>query len=254
MAWLDLSIIPHQEISQEEANMLNPIQIKFNHGYVKKTKKNTNQIEIKIEDVDTTSLTISGQNLHSIREWYSFIKNSCNLDKQYLLFGRSSIHNIGSGFVSDHLHFASFLVMGIYEFLLISVNEYQLNRMLTGKAMLPADLATIMKTTNGNVTSVDEILTQHQSQRENNFVQMVARANELPARTVNQVQVQENIDPLTNITVWRRYSTLLYSVNNICFSIDEHFNNLGRTVPLNEDIVREVCTEILTKHKEDDQT
>ena len=39
MAWLDLSIIPHQEISQEEANMLNPIQIKFNHGYVKKTKK-----------------------------------------------------------------------------------------------------------------------------------------------------------------------------------------------------------------------
>ena len=79
--------------------------------------------------------------------------------------------------------------MGIYEFLLISVNEYQLNRIVTGKAMLKADLATIMKTTNGNVTSVDEILTQHQSQRENNFVQMVARANELPARTVNQVQV-----------------------------------------------------------------
>lgn len=46
MAWLDLSIITHQEISQEEANMLNPIQIKFNHGYVKKTKK---KIQIKLK-------------------------------------------------------------------------------------------------------------------------------------------------------------------------------------------------------------
>lgn len=155
--------------------------------------------------------------------------------------------------MSDHLHFASFLIMGIYEFLLISVNEYQFNRMVTGKAMLPTELAIVMKTTNGNVSSVDDILTQHQSERENNFVQMVNRANELPTRTVNQVRVEENVDPLTNITVWKRYSTLLYSVNNICFSIDEHFNNIGRTVPLNEDIIREVCTEILTKHK-DDQT
>lgn len=42
MTWLDLSIFPHQETSQEEANMFDPIEIKLNHGYVKK------KIQIKL--------------------------------------------------------------------------------------------------------------------------------------------------------------------------------------------------------------
>ena len=47
MTWLDLSIFPYQETSQEEANMLDPIQIKLNHGHVKKTKKKK-KIQIKL--------------------------------------------------------------------------------------------------------------------------------------------------------------------------------------------------------------
>ena len=72
-------------------------------------------IHIEIEDINTTSLTISGQNLHSMRKWYTFIKSACNLDKQFLSFGRSSIHNIGRGFISDHMHCASFLVLLPFE-------------------------------------------------------------------------------------------------------------------------------------------
>lgn len=78
------------------------------------------------------------------------------------------------------------------------------------------------------------------------------RVSNLQTETVNQIPQTNYENPLIEITVWKRYSALLYSLNNIFFSIDEHFNNISRTTMLDDDIVKEVCTDILNKHKADD--
>lgn len=78
------------------------------------------------------------------------------------------------------------------------------------------------------------------------------RVNNLQTETVNQIPQTNYENQLTEITVWKRYSVLLYSHNNIFFSIDEHFNNISRTTMLDDDIVKGVCTDILNKHKADD--
>lgn len=80
---------------------------------------------------------------------------------------------------------------------------------------------------------------------------MENRVNNLETGTVNRNLPNNGENPLTKITVWKRYAPMLYSINNICFSIDEQFNNISRTVPLDEGIVKEVCTDILNKHKDD---
>lgn len=254
MSNLDLSIIPYQAITQDQANALQPVSLKFYHAYVKKPKKNVAQIEIKMENFEPTTITISGQNLTSLNTFYNFIKTACNLDKKFLLFANSTTHNIGSGFVSNHIHFASFLTLGIFEFMLVTVNEYNFNRMISGKPILPPELINVMRGHSINATSVNEIITQHQAQRENEYVEMVSRVNNLPTQTINQTIEQTNEYPLTKITVWKRYAPLLCSINNICFSIDEHFRNISRTTTLDEDIVKDVCTDILSKHQKEDET
>ena len=118
MSYLDLTVLPFQEITQEQAESIETINLKFYYAYAKKPKKNTNQVEIKMEDFEPTTITISGNNLTSLNAFYNFIKISCHLDKKFLLFANSHDHNIGSGFVSSHLHFASFILLGIQEFLI----------------------------------------------------------------------------------------------------------------------------------------
>lgn len=254
MSYLDLTVLPFQEITQEQAESIETINLKFYYAYAKKPKKNTNQVEIKMEDFEPTTITISGNNLTSLNAFYNFIKISCHLDKKFLLFANSPDHNIGSGFVSSHLHFASFILLGIQEFLIVTVNDYNYNRMISGKPMLPRELTNVMNGHSINVTSVNDIITQHRTQRENEYVEMTNLVNNLPTRTVNPINEQTNEYPITKITVWKRYAPLLCSINNICFSIDEHFNNISRTTTLKEDVVKEICTDILSKHRNEDQS
>ena len=254
MAQLDLTVLPYEEIPQDQINELDQVDIRFYFGYAKKPRKNDFKLQISLSDIESQTISISGQNLISIRTWISYISNSFQLDKPFLLFAKSAQQDIGSGFVSNHVHFASFLRMGIFEFLLITINPDILSRLTKGKKMLPDDLERAILASSNTGPSVEEIINQHQVQRQNNFVEMRNRANNLQTNTVNDVVIQDSTSPLTKITVWRKYSTLLYSINNMCFSIDEHFKNLSRTKPLDEGIVKDVCTEILNRHKNDDQS
>ena len=72
-----------------------------------------------IEDIPSQNFNISGAHLTSTTALYKYILNSTGARSKFLLLGKSRDHNIGSGFISNHIHFASFLTMGIHEFLLI---------------------------------------------------------------------------------------------------------------------------------------
>lgn len=56
------------------------------------------------------------------------------------------------------------------------------------------------------------------------------------------------------VTIWKRYSTLLLSLNSLMYTIDHQFLDIGRTIPLDEKIVTDICIKVLEEHslKEDD--
>ena len=120
------------------------------------------------------------------------------------------------------------------------------------KTRLPDELIAAMNSSTNGATTVDDVINHQRNEEENTFLEMRNRVNNLQTETVNQIPQTNYENPLIEITVWKRYSALLYSLNNIFFSIDEHFNNISRTTMLDDDIVKEVCTDILNKHKADD--
>lgn len=55
-------------------------------------------------------------------------------------------------------------------------------------------------------------------------------------------------DPVCTLTVWKRYATLLLALNSLLFTIDNQFNQIGRTTQVDENIVSEICRKILEDH------
>ena len=252
MANLSLSIIPYQQITQEQAVQLDAVNVKFHFGYGKYPRKASFEITVIIEDIPNQYIDISGEQLTSTTALYNYILKSTGVQSKFLLFGKSRDHNIGSGFISNHLHFASFLTMEIHEFLLIKLNESVYGRLISGKNRLHDDLINAMSSSTNGANTVDDVMENQRNSQERNFLEMRNMANSLNTETVHHIPQTNYENPLTKITLWKRYSTLLYSLNNICFSIDEHFNNISRTTMLNEDVVKEICTEVLNHHKEND--
>lgn len=252
MTSLSLGIIPYIQISQDDASQLEEVDITLFFAYGKNPRKANFEITVVIEDIPQQTVSISGQNLTSVVSWYNYILNTTGIKSKYILFAKSQDHNIGSGFVSNSIHFASFLIMGIREFLLVKLNEYVFGRLISGKTRLPDELIAAMNSSTNGATTVDDVINHQRNEEENTFLEMRNRVNNLQTETVNQIPQTNYENPLIEITVWKRYSALLYSLNNIFFSIDEHFNNISRTTMLDDDIVKEVCTDILNKHKADD--
>ena len=52
-------------------------------------------------------------------------------------------------------------------------------------------------------------------------------------------------DTICNVTIWKRYSTLLLSLNSLLFTIDNQFAQINRTHPVDEEIVTEICTKVI---------
>ena len=59
-------------------------------------------------------------------------------------------------------------------------------------------------------------------------------------------------DTVGQITVWKRYIPLLLSLNSLIFTIDHQFLQIKRTIPINEDIVTEICQKVLEAHSQDE--
>lgn len=59
---------------------------------------------------------------------------------------------------------------------------------------------------------------------------------------------KNNDEQVCCLTVWRRYSPLLLSLNSLLFTIDNQFCQIGRTIPVDEKIVAQICTQILEAH------
>lgn len=55
-------------------------------------------------------------------------------------------------------------------------------------------------------------------------------------------------DPVCSITVWKRYVPLLLSLNSLIFTIDHQFLQIGRTIPIDEKLVTQLCSKILEEH------
>lgn len=54
------------------------------------------------------------------------------------------------------------------------------------------------------------------------------------------------------ITVWKRYIPLLLSLNSLIFTIDHQFLQIKRTIPIDEEIVTEICQKVLEAHSQED--
>lgn len=59
-------------------------------------------------------------------------------------------------------------------------------------------------------------------------------------------------DIVSSITVWKRYIPLFLSLNSLLYTIDNQFLQIGRTIPIEEEIVKEICTKVLEHHSTED--
>lgn len=55
-------------------------------------------------------------------------------------------------------------------------------------------------------------------------------------------------ETVCTLTVWKRYAPLLLSLNSLLFTIDNQFRQIGRTTPVDEKVVTEICSKILEVH------
>lgn len=169
MSSLSLEVIPFQSITQEEAEMLEQVTLTIYFGYGKKAKKASFELSIVLEDIPKKNIVISGENLTSIGIWYNYFLNATGVQSKFILFAKTSLLNVGSGFISNHLHFASLVVQGVNEFLLIKINNYVFDRLIKGKSTLPIDLSRVMNSSLNGATTVDNLFTQQREQEDQNF-------------------------------------------------------------------------------------
>lgn len=75
------------------------------------------------------------------------------------------------------------------------------------------------------------------------YTQMENGSQEIDAMTgeFNPQMVFDETRPFTTVTVQGWYDVLLDTLNSIFFTIDEQFNEIRRTVPLEDDIVKEIA-------------
>ena len=116
-------------------------------------KKASFELSTVLEDIPRKQIGISCLNLTSIGIWYNYFLNATGVQSKFILFAKKSLLNLGSGFISNHLHFASLVVQVVNEFLLIKINNYVFDLLIKGKSALPIDLSCAMNSfLNGGVT------------------------------------------------------------------------------------------------------
>lgn len=250
---LDLKILEFDQLEEDQIDAIEPTEITILRGYGKKPKKKSGEIPVTMETTNDDKITISGHDICTNLLWYSFFASKYSKYSKFLIFAKSEEHPIGSGFISSNVHFAAYLIKGINEFLIASINKDVFYRLVAGKSLLPQDLAEIMENSLIGVPTVNDLVAETVTQAANDFVFRNQRDFEIEVdRIEGEISPKPDESPLTQITVWRRYEILLYTLNNIFFGIDEHLNNLGRTRPLDYELVKKICTEIMEAHKEDE--
>lgn len=55
-------------------------------------------------------------------------------------------------------------------------------------------------------------------------------------------------ESVCQVTVWKRYTPLLLSLNSLMFTIDNQFLQIGRTILICEEIVSDICKRVLEEH------
>ena len=95
------------------------------------------------------------------------------------------------------------------------------------------------------VSIKNEVTKALQEKRGRNLV-MHEKAAELDF--AGPIYFKKDDDMLRDITVWKRYAPLFISLNSILFTIDEHYKNIGRSTPVDQEVVREICMNVLKAH------
>lgn len=250
---LDLTVVPFEHVKLEDVQKNEETTVLLYMAHSMKPKKTVFELPVIIDDPEPHEITIRTEEIIGIVNWYHNFARLGKENLKFLLFAKSDTEPIGSGFVSSDEHFFSFIAHGINEFLYVTINKDVFNRLIQGNCLLPQPLVEVMTNSLVGITTVSEILTRSRERNENYVQQMNQSLEDFQTETTESVIPHDLVSPLTTITVWRKYEVLLYSLNNIFFAIDEHFKNLSRTKELNPDLVRDICVEILEKHKNEDE-
>lgn len=121
--------------------------------------------------------------------------------------------------------------------------------MTKGKILLPSPLAEVMQNSLENTPTVSDLIEQTRFEHSQRFAQISSDSIETETGPDPPQKVP---DEITKITIWKKYELLLFTLNNIFFSLDNHFFDLGRSLQVNPDIVREICCEIIERHRTDE--
>lgn len=62
------------------------------------------------------------------------------------------------------------------------------------------------------------------------------------------VYKRDEQETVCTVTVWKRYAPLLLSINSLSFTIENQFWQIGRTKPLNQEVVSIICQRVLEEH------
>lgn len=246
---LSLAIEEFGDVPKDQLLEKLPIDIHIYYGFGKKPKKSTFDIPVQIETFEPDTKQITPEVFESLEKWYNYFASFKGQNTKFLLFAKTSNinTNIGSGFISSEIHFGYMLLLGINEFLYVTVNRDVFTRLTQGKLMIPPSLAAVMERSNIGVNTVNNLFENFRHERENHFVEINNSSQNLETLSFDQITPQP--EQITNITIWKRYEVLLFSLNNLFFAIDEHFRNLDRTISLDPEVVKEICTSILNRHQ-----
>lgn len=250
---LSLEVRPYPEVTAEAVQEIHDLPIKLYSAVGKKPKKSTGEIPVVMETIEPTTVNISAQNLSTIQAWYNFFDSPRAKNCKYLLFAKSDTIQVGSGFVSSNVHFSAFILHGIHEFFIVYINKDNFERLVKGKPLIPQDRSDAMSESLVGVMTVNDIVNETVNQQRAQYTQMETSSQEMDLMIgeANPNMNNSEAGPLTSITIWKRYEVLLFTLNNVFFAIDEHFNQIGRTVPLDYEIVKEITQTIMQRHRND---
>ncbi|KAK8835913.1 hypothetical protein M9Y10_040292 [Tritrichomonas musculus] len=206
-----------------------------------------------VQEIHDLPIKLYSANLSSIQAWYNFFDSPRAKNCKYLLFAKSDTIQVGSGFVSSNVHFSAFILQGIHEFLIVHINKDNFERLVKGKPLIPQDLSDAMSELLVGVMTVNDIVNETVNQQRAQYTQIETSSQEMDLMIGEANPNMDNSEAglLTSITIWKRYEVLLFTLNNVFFAIYEHFNQIGRTVPLDYEIVKEITQTIMQRHRND---
>lgn len=158
-----------------------------------------------------------------------------------------------SGFVSHDTHVLQMIAKGKSALItILNSTYYERALKLRGELVIPQELFDIMESPPPTQSQTALVINSAKAKNLEKRTRIVEGSYNADIVDVRKTMSLIAVDPFDNdvafIPVDPNYKTLLIGINAALVCIEKHLYPRGRTIPLNEDLVREIVTTIIEEH------